>query len=34
VQAGLIGIYPALEVYEMLDFVTGFLFLDIRGDDF
>jgi hypothetical protein len=34
VQAGLVGIYPALEVYEMLDFVTGFLFLDIRGDDF
>jgi hypothetical protein len=34
VQAGLVGIYPALEIYEMFDFVAGFLFLDIRGDDF
>jgi len=34
VQAGFVGIYPALEVYELLDFITGFLFLDIRGDDF
>ena len=33
-QAGLIGIYPALELYEVLDFVTGFLFLDIQRDDF
>ncbi len=33
-QAGFLGIYPALEVYEMLDFITGFIFLDIRGDDF
>ena len=34
VQAGIVGIYPALELYEVLDFVTGFIFLDIRGDDF
>ena len=34
VQAGIVGIYAALELYEVLDFVTGFVFLDIRGDDF
>ena len=33
-QAGIVGMYFALEPYEMLDFVTGFIFLDIRGDDF
>ena len=33
VQAGLVGIDIGLEPRELLDFVAGLLFIDLRDDD-
>lgn len=34
VQAGIIGINFGIEVFEILDLITGFLFIDLQKDDF
>ena len=33
-QALAAGVYVGIEIFEILDFVTGILFLDLQGDDF